>query len=195
MRGYARGEEVHAIEGERFAGALRGAKVAEVDRVEGPPHEADLQVRSTVSGSGLAATSLAEERPLQLRQAAPVTADTGTTARPRAAPSRRRSGSGSACASTRVALRRGHELGPLEEGGVPATHLLADEAQVGNGIATARAGGIDHVQEHAGALDVPQELQAEAGAGVGAFDDPRDVRGHEALVVHLDHTQDGAERW
>ena len=49
------------------------------------------------------------------------------------------------------------------------------------------------MHEHARALHVPQELQAQARALVRALDDPGDVGGHEGLLVHLDHAQHRAQ--
>ena len=109
-------------------------------------------------------------------------------------PASRRSAGSASARSARVPLGRSDELRPLEERRVPAAHLFAHGSQVARRIASVGARRIHHVQEHARALDVAQELEAEAVALVRAFDDPRDVRDHEGPVVQLDHAQDGRER-
>src|SRR5690606_22061861 len=57
---------------------------------------------------------------------------------------------------------------------------------------------VDQVQQQAGALQVAQELRAEAGAVGGALDQARDVGDHEAAVrLDADHAQvriEGGER-
>ena len=76
-----------------------------------------------------------------------------------------RSSSGSGVLGARkVALGGRHQLRALEQLRQVAAHLVPDQRQVGGGVASARARGVDHVQQHARALDVAQELEPQAGA-------------------------------
>ena len=44
---------------------------------------------------------------------------------------------------------------------------------------------LDQVDQHSRAFDMPQELVAEAGAGVGTFDEARDI-GHDERAIHVE---------
>ena len=185
--------ERHEVEGERLARVLGGAQVAQVNRVEGAAVEADPHARSRASIATRLCASSPSRRRLSATSPAPVTAETGTTSRPSASRGalergERVPGRGG------VLLGRGDELRPLDELRQVAPHLVAHQLEVGRGIASVRAGGVDHVQQHARALDVAQELEAQPRAGVGALDDAGDVGGHEALLVLLDDAQHRRER-
>ena len=54
--------------------------------------------------------------------------------------------------------------------------------------ASAGVGNIHQVHQQAVAFDVPQELRAQAGAGVRAFDQAGDVGDDEAFLVRLSPT-------
>ncbi len=76
--------------------------------------------------------------------------------------------------------------------------LVRDDAEVFDGIGTARGvGHVDEMGEHAGALNVAQELDAEAGAEMRAFNQSGHVGDDEGLLVGLladrDHAEIGLE--
>ena len=85
----------------------------------------------------------------------------------------------------------GDEDGGLRgEGGVEGFELGGDDLEVFDGVGTGGAfdgvggvGDVDEVDEDAGALDVAEELDAEAGAEVGAFDEAGHVGDGEGLLV------------
>src|SRR5581483_7779417 len=61
--------------------------------------------------------------------------------------------------------------------------LVAHGLEIVDGIASARAGHVDEVDEHFGAFEMSQELMAEPEAAVRAFDQSRHVGDHKAPVV------------
>jgi glyoxylase-like metal-dependent hydrolase (beta-lactamase superfamily II) len=80
------------------------------------------------------------------------------------------------------------DLGGDDDGGlggeavVEGLELLHDDAEIFDGVGTAAGvGDVDEVDEDAGALDVAEELGAEAGAEVGAFDEAGHVGDDEGL--------------
>ena len=82
---------------------------------------------------------------------------------------------------------------------VKALELVGDNLEVVDGVGPAGAvGDIDQVDDDAGALDVLEELDAEAGAEVGAFDEAGKVGDGEGLlgvgeVADLDDAEVGLE--
>lgn len=75
-----------------------------------------------------------------------------------------------------VDLVEGDDAGPVLQAAVEP-QLLLDHVEVGDGVTVGLQGrGVQDVHEHRAALDVPQELQAEALALAGAGDEPGDVR-------------------
>ncbi len=81
-----------------------------------------------------------------------------------------------------VDFRCDHQRWLLFEARAETRQFAADHLNVIYYIRTAAAiGDIDHVHQQARALDVPQKLGAETGAGVRAFDLSRNVGDHDAL--------------
>ena len=95
-------------------------------------------------------------------------------------------------------------VGRVIERGVEAAQLFGDDLEVGDGVGSggafggARVGDIDEVDDDAGALDVFEELDAEAVAEVRAFDEAGQVGDGEGLGVgvlaDLDDAEIGLER-
>ena len=79
----------------------------------------------------------------------------------------------------------GHDLRPLGQAVAVLLELAADRAVVLDRVGAVDRLRLDQVHEDARALDVPQEFVPQAGAGVGAFDQARDV-GHHERAVHVD---------
>ncbi len=104
------------------------------------------------------------------------------------------------------------------EGGVEGAEFFGDGFEVGDGVSApirrqiggpgvravgavvereAEVGDVDEVDDDAGALDVAEELDAEAGAEVGAFDEAGEVGDGEGLgvgeVADLDDAEVGFE--
>ena len=65
------------------------------------------------------------------------------------------------------------------------SELIADDAEVFERIAFVGGQRLDEVDEDAGPLDMAEEFVAQAGAGVGTFDEARDI-GHDELAVAID---------
>ena len=92
-------------------------------------------------------------------------------------------------ASTRVAILRDvhfggqddHRLG--RERFAVACQFLHDDLEVFHRIAAALFGNVHQVRQQARALDVAQELDAQAVAFVRAFDEPGNVGDHEAAEI------------
>ena len=89
-------------------------------------------------------------------------------------------------------------MGCSARGDGEAGQLLVDDFEVLDGVGAAGGvGDIDQVEQEAGALDVAQELGAEAGAEVRAFDEAGHVGDDEGLLVGLladgDHAEVGLE--
>ena len=72
--------------------------------------------------------------------------------------------------------------------------LALDHGEVRLRVAAVERREIEHVDEQPGALDVREEVVAEAGALAGALDQPRDVGEHELAVVGLERAEHGLER-
>ena len=95
----------------------------------------------------------------------------------------------------RVDLVGGHQLRLLEQLRVVELELAADGVEVLDRVASRRAGDVDQVNQHLGALDVAQELMAEAVAFVRAFDQAGHIGDHEAAIVaQRDHAEVRRER-
>ena len=75
--------------------------------------------------------------------------------------------------------------GSVLEPGAVGGELGADRLVVGLRVALGGA-DLDQVDEHRAALDVGEELVAEAGALGGALDQPRDVGEDDLAVVGLE---------
>ena len=73
--------------------------------------------------------------------------------------------------------------------------LAADRAVVFDRVAAVDRHRLDEMHQHAGPFDVPQELVAQADAGVCAFDQARDV-GHHERAVEVDlHDAQVRQSW
>ena len=86
-------------------------------------------------------------------------------------------GAGSGC---EVGLVEDDELRPLAEAGAVGGELAVDHAAALVGIAL---GGVDHVQQEAGPLEVGEELVPEADALARALDQARHVGDRELAPV------------
>ena len=62
-----------------------------------------------------------------------------------------------------------------------------------DGVAALAAGDVEYVNEHARALDVTEEIVAEAHALAGAFDKAGDVGHDEAALAEADDAEVGLE--
>ncbi|GGU58538.1 hypothetical protein GCM10010211_24400 [Streptomyces albospinus] len=73
--------------------------------------------------------------------------------------------------------------------------LLLDDVEVGDRVAVRLQGrGVQDVDQHLAALDMPQELQAQPLALAGTRDQARDVRDRVDRGTGRDHTQIGHQR-
>ena len=72
--------------------------------------------------------------------------------------------------------------------------LALDHGVVGLRVGAVERREVEHVDEQPRALDVREEVVAEARAGAGALDQPGDVGDDELAVVGLERAQDGLER-
>ena len=192
----AAGTKTTASSAMRLARVLGRPQVAEVDGVERPAEHAEphagVSSGPDVSGRGTRTCSQSAWR--SASSPAPVTAEMGSTRRPSSAAARSQRGQRVGLLRG-VALGGGHQLRLREQLRVPEARFLPHRVQVRHRVAPRGARGVDHVQQHARALDVPQELQAETGARVRALDDPGDVGHHEAVVrADRHHAQHRRER-
>ena len=89
----------------------------------------------------------------------------------------------------------GHrDLGPVGQLHAVLLQLGVDGVEIGNGVPALAAGHVHQVDQQAAAVDVAQEVVAQAGAFAGALDDAGDVRHDEAdTLVHVHHAQIGVE--
>ena len=94
-----------------------------------------------------------------------------------------------------VALAEHHDLLAVEQLGPVAPELPSDRVVVVDEVPTEREHGfeIEQVDQHPRALDVSEKLMTEACSVARAFDQPRDVRHDDPLVVPLDHAERGDE--
>ena len=76
-------------------------------------------------------------------------------------------------------------FGPVGQAVAVLFELAANGAVVFDRVGAVDGLGLDEVDQHARAFDVSQELVAQAGAGVGAFDQARDV-GHDERAVDIE---------
>ena len=72
--------------------------------------------------------------------------------------------------------------------------LALDHRVVGLGVGAVERREVEHVDEQPRALDVREEVVAEARALAGALDQPRDVGDHELAVVGLERPEHRLER-
>ena len=72
--------------------------------------------------------------------------------------------------------------------------LALDHRVVGTGIGAVERREVEHVHEQPRALDVREEVVAEAGAAARALDQPGDVGDHELAVVGLERAEHRLER-
>ena len=95
-----------------------------------------------------------------------------------------------------VALVGNHNLGPLGKLGSIGRKLCVDGVIVLDGISALEATCyVNHMQDECRALDVAQELVAQAFAPGGALDESRDVGADKgATVTSASHAQVGDER-
>ena len=82
-----------------------------------------------------------------------------------------------------VELRSDEQARPRQERGIEGPQLLLDGRDRDLGFLLRHVGAVDQVDQHGGALDVAQELPAQALPLVGASDQAGDVGHHVALVV------------
>ena len=74
--------------------------------------------------------------------------------------------------------------------------LLADGVKVRHRVPALAARHVHHMDQQAAAVDVAQEVVAQAGALAGALDDAGDVRQHEGdALLHIDHPQVWGRGW
>jgi len=78
-----------------------------------------------------------------------------------------------------------HNLRSLGKLRLVEAQLLVDLLEIVQWIASIDAGRIDHMHQHARALDMTQEVVAEADSGMRAFDQPGDIGDDEGLVADL----------
>ena len=92
----------------------------------------------------------------------------------------------------KVDLVQDDDLRQLVEPGAVGGQLAVDRRPALGGLAVGR---VDHVHEHAGALEVREELVAEANALACALDQPRHVRDRQLPPVgRVDSAEDRRER-
>ncbi len=83
----------------------------------------------------------------------------------------------------RVDLVGGHDLRLGRELGSKQLQLAPNGVEILDGIASGRARHVHDVHQHLGALEVAQELMAEAEAAMRAFDQPGHVGDDEAAIA------------
>ena len=89
---------------------------------------------------------------------------------------------------------RPRSWGRVASSGLYCRSSCVDGVEVRHGVPALAAGDVHHVDEQAAAVDVAQEVVAQAGALAGALDDAGDVRHDEGdALLHLDHAQVGVE--
>jgi hypothetical protein len=71
--------------------------------------------------------------------------------------------------------------------------LALDRLPVGDRIGPVQRGEIEDVDKQARALDVREEVVAQAGALAGALDEPRDVGQHELAVIGVERAEHGLQ--
>ena len=72
--------------------------------------------------------------------------------------------------------------------------LRVDGVKVRHRVPALAAGHVHHMDQQTAAVDVPQEVVAQAGALAGALDDAGDVRHDEAdALIHVHHAQVGEQ--
>ena len=77
----------------------------------------------------------------------------------------------------------------------PAPYSASSRSMIRNRLLEIVFGGVEHVDEQPGALEMSQELVAEPGALGGSLDEPRHVRdGELPLVRPVDDAENGLER-
>src|SRR5699024_8077753 len=90
---------------------------------------------------------------------------------------------------------RNAPLGLLVEARRVARELVLDRGEVACGVAVGfERGGVQHVHQDVTALDVAQEVQAQALALARAGDQPGNVRDGVAVLARLDHAEVRHER-
>ena len=91
-----------------------------------------------------------------------------------------------------VGLVGGHDHGTVAQIHAVIMELGADGVEVLHRVTALGAGHIHHMDQQTAAVDVPEEVMAQAGALGGAFDDAGDVRHDEGdALVHIDDAQVG----
>ena len=136
-----------------------------------------------------------QQRRLRSSSPSPVADDVTSTGHRRAARATRP-------APRRRVLRR-HEVGLRErqdarQRGQLAASCAASSASivrvVVDRVRPVERREVEHVHEHAAALDVGEEVVAEAGAARRALDQPGDVGDHDLALLGLDRAEDRLER-
>ena len=93
-----------------------------------------------------------------------------------------------------VRLREREDPRQRGEPGIVLGELALDHLVVGLRIGAVERREVEHVDEQPRALDVREEVVAEAGAVAGALDQPGDVGDHELAVVGLERPEHRLER-
>ncbi|CAN3970680.1 Queuosine ECF transporter S component QueT, partial [Dysosmobacter welbionis] len=85
-----------------------------------------------------------------------------------------------------------HDLGPLRQVRAVLLQLRVDGVKVLHRVPALAAGHVNHMDQQAAAVHVPQEVVAQAGALAGALNDAGNVRHDEAdAVLYPHHAQIG----
>ena len=107
-----------------------------------------------------------------------MTAEISSTLRPASPARRSRDGRGRG----EVGLADGDDLRTLFQLVAVTQQLLANDAVVVQRLRAVGRLGLDQVDQDSRPLDVAEKLASQAGAGVGAFDQPGDVGEDEGAV-------------
>ena len=93
-----------------------------------------------------------------------------------------------------VHLVGGHDLGPLRQVRAVLLQLRVDGVKVLHRVPALAAGHVNHMDQQAAAVHVPQEVVAQAGALAGALNDAGNVRHDEADAgLYPHHAQIGEQ--
>src|SRR5579884_3166361 len=93
-----------------------------------------------------------------------------------------------------VGLRQGEHARQGGQAGIVQAELVLDRGVVGHRIGAVERLQVEHVHEHARALDVGQELVAQPRPRAGALDQSGDVGDHELAILELERPEHRLER-
>ena len=93
-----------------------------------------------------------------------------------------------------IAFGEGQDSGERRQPRVVARELVLDGRVIGDRVRAVEGAEVEHVDQQPGALDVRQELVAEAGAAAGALDQSRDIRDHELSLFAVKRPEHRLQR-